>query len=125
MQIIQTEQSNRSIAHYSLATAHNHTLYLSGQLPRNMATGELIAGGIREQTQKTLENIEEVLTLAGCTKEDVLKCTIYTVDAAYWGDINEVYGQFFQLHKPARVLIPIRDLKNGCLIEIEAIAQIK
>ena len=123
MKCLETEASRNSIAHYSLGVIDRGTLYVSGQLPRD-EKGELVPGGIREHTQKALENVEAVLKMAGCTKEDVVKCTIYTTDGKYWGDINDVYAKFFGSHKPARVLIPIGELGNGCLVEIEAIAQI-
>lgn len=124
IQCIETDASRKSVAHYSPGTVHNGVLYVSGQLPRDMESGQLVAGGIREQALKALENVEAVLKLAGCKKEDVIKCTIYTTDGGFWGDINDVYKGFFGQHKPARVLIPIGDIGNGCLVEIDAIADI-
>ena len=121
IQCIETDASRKSVAHYSLGTVHNGVLYVSGQLPRDMESGQLVAGGNPEQA---LENVEAVLKLAGCKKEDVIKCTIYTTDGGFWGDINDVYKGFFGQHKPARVLIPIGDIGNGCLVEIDAIADI-
>ena len=121
---IETDASRRSVAHYSRGTVHNGVLYVSGQLPRDMESGQLAAEGIRDQTRKALENVETVLKLAGCGREDVIKCTIYTTDGSFWGDINDVYKEFFGQHKPARVLIPIGDIGNGCLVEIDAIADL-
>lgn len=121
MKFLETEASRSSVAHYSPGVIDRGTLYVSGQLPRN-DKGELPAGGIREQTRAALANVENVLHLGGCRKEDVVKCTIYTTNGAFWGDINDEYAKFFGEHKPARVLIPIGDLGNGCLVEIEAIA---
>ncbi len=121
---IETEASRQSVAHYSPGVVHDGVLYVSGQLPRDMESGQLAAGGIREQALKALENVEAVLKLAGCEKKDVIKCAIYTTDGGFWGDINEVYKGFFGQHKPARVLIPVGDIGNGCLVEIDAIADI-
>lgn len=125
IQRLETEASKQSVAHYSPGVIHNGVVYVSGQLPRDPKTGELAPGGIREQTRQALENVEQVLALAGCRKENVIKCTIYTTDGGFWGDINDVYKTFFGPHKPARVLIPIGEIGNGNLIEIEAIAERK
>ena len=122
MKCLETEQSRNSVAHYSPGVIDRGTLYISGQLPRN-EKGELPDGGLREQTRAALDNVEKVLHLGGCRKEDVVKCTIYTTSGAFWGDINDEYARFFGTHRPARVLIPIGDFGNGCLVEIEAIAQ--
>ena len=121
MKFLETEQSRNSVAHYSPGVIDRGMLYVSGQLPRN-ENGEIPSGGIREQVKVALENVEKVLKLGGCGKENVVKCNIYTTSGAFWGDINDEYAKFFGDHRPARVLIPMGDLGNGCLVEIEAIA---
>lgn len=123
MRKLETEFSKKSAGHYSPGVIHNETLYISGQLPVCLESGKCVEGGIRAQTKKALENVEFVLHEAKLSKENVVLCRVYTTDGGYWGDINEVYSEFFGAHKPARVVVPIGQLANGCLVEIEAVAE--
>lgn len=108
--------------HYSQAIIYNGTIYISGQLPINPFTGEKISGGIEEQTTQVLENIRVILKDAGSSLSKVVKTTVYVSDISLWGKVNEVYAKFFGNHKPARAVVPTRDLHHGFLVEIEVIA---
>jgi len=110
--------------HYSQAVQYNDTIYVSGQLPVNPFTGEPIQGDIEEQTLQVLENIETILKNAGSDKKKILKTTVYISDMSNWGRVNEVYRMFFGKHKPARAVVPTRELHYGVFIEIEAVAAI-
>ncbi|HCC71977.1 MAG TPA: enamine deaminase RidA [Bacteroidales bacterium] len=110
--------------HYSQAVQYNDTIYVSGHLPVNPFTGEFIKGDIQEQTRQVLENIETILNDSGSNKNKIIKTTAYISDMANWPKVNEVYNSFFGKYKPARAVVPTRELHYGVLIEIEAIAAI-
>ena len=123
MQAIHTTISENSKGHYAPAIVHNGIAYISGQLPLDYSLGEIEPSGtLEEQTKKSLHNLESILTLCNSKKENVLKTTIYISDMSYWAKVNQVYGQFFGSHKPARTIVPTNTLHFGSLIEIEAIA---
>lgn len=109
--------------HYSPGVLVGNTLYISGQLPMDLETGQLVAGGIEAQTKAALDNVERVLTAAGLAKTDVAMCRVYIPDMAYWDTVNDIYADFFGEHKPARVVVPTGALHHGALVEIEAIAE--
>ncbi len=108
--------------HYSPGVLVGNTLYISGQLPVDPATGQLISGGMEAQMNMALANVERVLTAAGLTKTNVALCRVYIPDMVYWDTVNDIYAAFFGEHKPARVVVPTRELHHGALVEIEAIA---
>ncbi|MFP3918365.1 RidA family protein [Lysinibacillus telephonicus] len=110
--------------HYSPAMISGNTVYVSGQTSADPNTGMPVIGGIEAETKMALKKLETVLHDAGCTKEQVVMCRVYIITADDWGPVNVVYSQFFGNHKPARAIIPIHELSNGCRIEIEAIAEL-
>lgn len=118
------ENSRKSNGHYVPGIISHGMLYVSGQLPMDPATGSLPEGGIREQTRTALANVDRILQAADTTREKVVQCRIYIPDVAYWDEVNAVYAEFFGEHKPARVIVPSRDLHGGALVEIEAVAEI-
>lgn len=115
----------RSNGHYALATIHQGTVYVSGQFAIDPETGEKKFGTIEEETLQALKNVESILTAAGSKKEQILRMTLYIPDVALWNEVNDVYEQFFGPHKPARTVVPTKDLHFGFKIEIEAIAYIE
>ena len=123
MQKIETQYSVRDGGHYSPATLWNDTLFISGQLSVDPETG-VPPEGLRAQARQALQNLDTVLTAAGARRSDVLFCRVYLPDVAYWGTLNEEYAAFFGSHKPARVVVPTGPLYGGCLVEIEAVAQV-
>lgn len=122
---VHTKYSKNGKGHYVPGMIHNDTLYISGQLSLDLETGKVVEGGVRAETQQTLENMELVLDAANVTKDDVVMVRIYTSDVKNWDVINEVYSAYFGSHKPARVIVPTTELHYGCLIEIEAMAEVK
>jgi 2-iminobutanoate/2-iminopropanoate deaminase len=119
---VQTDKAPAPAGHYSQATEFNNLIFVSGQLAIDPATGEKKLGTIEEQTLQTLENVKAIVEAAGGSLESILKMTLYVSDISLWGRVNEVYTQFFGAHKPARAVVPTRELHYGFLIEIEAIA---
>ena len=111
--------------HYSPAVEHNGLIFVSGQLPRNAVTGEVETGAIELQTELALRNVEEILQAAGSNLDYVLQFTIYVSDMELWDQVNEVYARILGEHKPARAIVPVKDLHFGTKIEIQAIAAVK
>ena len=110
--------------HYSPGVVSHGTLYISGQLPMDHASGRLAEGGAAAQTKAALENVERILLAAGAQKENVVLCRVYVPDVALWDEVNAAYAAFFGAHKPARVVVPTTTLHHGALVEIEAIAEL-
>ena len=107
---------------YSPAIEANYTLYVSGQIALDPATGKMIAGGIEEQTTQVLKNLKQVIERAGYTMESVVKCTVLLSDIAHYSTVNQIYMGFFPKDPPARMAFAVKDLPLGALIEIDALA---
>ena len=119
---ISTQNAPKPSGHYSQAIVHNNIVYVSGQLPIDPKTGEKRIGPIEEQTEQALKNLSEILKAAGCNINQVIKTTVYISDIGLWDRVNAVYSRFFGEHRPARAVVPTRNLHFGFQIEIEAIA---
>ena len=111
--------------HYSPGVISNGVLYISGQLPIDHSTGKIVEGGFEMQVKTALANVEAILKAADLSRDSVVMCRAYIPAVQYWDVFNRVYAEFFAEHKPARVVVPSRDLHNGALVEIEAIAEIQ
>ena len=111
--------------HYSPAVEHNGLIFVSGQLPMNQATGEVETGAIEAQTELALRNVEAILIAANSDLNHVLQFTIYISEIELWDKVNEVYKKVLGEHKPARAIVPVKDLHFGTKIEIQAIAAVK
>ena len=122
MEIVSTTDAPTPAGHYSQAIVHNDLVFVSGQLPVNPDTNEKIVSSIEEQTLLALNNLKAILEEAGSAINQVLKVTVYISDISLWGRMNAVYNEFFQDHKPARAVVPTKELHFGFQIEIEAIA---
>ena len=109
--------------HYTAGVISRGMLYVSGQLSIDPDTREVCQGDIKDHTRLALDNVDRVLKEAGVSRNDVVRCRVYTPDVNYWGPINEVYAEFFGEHKPARVIVSTTTLHFGCLVEIEAVAE--
>jgi len=120
--IINSEKAPKAIGPYSQAVEANGTLYISGQLPVDVATGKFIEGGIKEQAEQVMKNIAFVLEEAGYTFDNVVKSTCLLSDIAYFGEMNEVYAKYYTENCPARAAYAVKDLPMGAMVEIETIA---
>lgn len=120
--VIATTNAPAAIGPYSQAIEANGMVFLSGQIPINPATGEIVEGGITEQTQQVFKNIKAVLAEAGCTTANVVKTTVFLSDMAHFADMNAVYAQHFEQPFPARSAVAVKTLPKNVLVEIESIA---
>lgn len=119
---ITTKDAPAAIGPYSQAVRSGDLVFLSGQVALDPATGELAAGGIAQQVERTMKNLAAVLAEAGCTFDDVVRATIYVVDLAHYATVNEVYGGFFRPPYPARSTVQVAALPRGAQVEIDLIA---
>lgn len=122
MNIIATDNAPKAIGPYSQAIEANGTLYISGQIPLDPQTIEFVSDEIEAQTHQCLKNIQAILTEAGYTLENVVKCGIFLADMNDFSAVNAVYGEYFSAHKPARACVQVARLPRDAKIEIEAIA---
>ena len=122
MQSIETRDAPAAGGHYSQAVVHNGVVYVAGQLPIKPGSSERHVGSIEEQTEQTLRNVEAILNAAGSGLDRVLQMTIYVSDIELWGGVNAAYGRVMGAHKPARAVVPVKDLHYGYQIEIQVIA---
>ncbi|MCK4763621.1 MAG: RidA family protein [Candidatus Aminicenantes bacterium] len=121
---ILTAGAPQPAGHYSQAIVHDNIVYVSGQLPIDPHSGQKITGPIEEQAAQVLKNLFAILQAAGSGKDQVLKTTVYISDIALWDRVNTVYAEFFAEHRPARAVVPTKDLHFGFQVEIEATAAI-
>jgi len=124
MDHIYLKDAPKPAGHYSPGVVHNGLVYVSGQLPMDMKTREPFSGDIETQTELALRNVEAVLKEAGSDLDHVLQMTIYVSDIELWGKVNEVYARVLGDHRPARAVIPVKDLHFDTKIEIAAIAAV-
>jgi len=122
MQIIYTENAPTPIGPYSQAVKYENLIFLSGQIAIDPKTSELIGKDAAEQTKVIMENIKAILEEAGLNFNHVIKTTIYLKDLNDFAKVNEVYGQYFTEHKPARSTVEVSRLPKDALVEIEMIA---
>ena len=122
MQTIHTLNAPGPAGHYSQAIVHGGLVYVSGQLPVDPLSGDKRVGTIEEQAEQVLMNLRAILRAAGTDLDRVLKTTVYISDIALWAQVNAVYARHFGDHRPARAVVPVKELHFGFQIEIEAIA---
>jgi 2-iminobutanoate/2-iminopropanoate deaminase len=123
--IISTENAPKAIGPYSQAVAWNGLVYLSGQIPLDPATGQLVEGGIVEQTDRVLQNLKAVLEAAGSDLDHVLKTTVFLKDMSEFAHMNEIYGHYFAANPPARATVEVARLPRDVRVEIECVAAIR
>lgn len=121
-EIIATSAAPQAIGPYSQAVKAGGFLFLSGQIPLDPATGELVTGDIALQAARVMDNIAAVLATAGLDFAAVVKTTIYLTDLAHFAVVNEVYGSRFAAAPPARSTVEVRGLPKGAQVEIEVVA---
>jgi 2-iminobutanoate/2-iminopropanoate deaminase len=121
-EVIYTEAAPKPLGPYSQAVKAGNMLFVSGQIPIDPKTGEVVKGGIKEQTRQVLENIKAVLEAAGYTLNDVAMAFVFLADMNMFPEYNEVYAQYFKEKPPARVTVQAARLPRDVLIEIAVIA---
>ena len=120
--VIATDGAPKAIGPYSQAIVYGETVYCSGQIPLDPVTGQLVAGGIAEQTVRVLENLKAVLEAAGSSFDRVLKTTVFLKDMGEFAAMNEVYGRYFHVNPPARATVEAARLPRDVRVEIECVA---
>lgn len=122
MEFIATDKAPLPGGHYSQAVVHNGFIFVAGQLAFVPGQKEHRPGPIGEQTERTMANIEAILKAAGSGLDKVVQMTIYVSDMDHWGEVNAIYSRIMGSHKPARAIVPVKELHYGYGIEIQAIA---
>lgn len=122
MKSVQPSSQPKPKGHYSPGIEHDGLIFVSGQLPMDLVTREPFAGDIEAQTELALRNVEAVLHAGGSDLSHVVQMTIYVSDIELWGKVNETYARVMGEHRPARAIVPVKDLHFDTKIEIQAIA---
>jgi len=121
-EIVATGNAPQAIGPYSQAVKHNGLVFCSGQIPLDPATGQVVEGGIAEQTARVLDNLKGVLEAAGASLDSVVKTTVFVKDLSEFAAINAVYAKYFGTLAPARSTVEVARLPKDVKVEIEAIA---
>lgn len=125
IKVINTNKSPAAIGPYSQGIKVDNLLFISGQMPLDPNTGEVVSGTIKDQTVRAIENLKAILEEAGLTLDNVVKTTVFIKDMNEFANINEVYASYFTGTKPARSCVEVARLPRDVGVEIEAIAVIK
>jgi len=124
MRRIQTDSAPPPAGHYSQAIEHGGLVFVSGQLPVDQDRTPLADATVQAQTRLVLANIDRILEAAGSGLGRVVQMTIYVTDIADWPAVNEAYAAVMGDHRPARAVVPVRDLHHGVALEVQAIAAV-
>ncbi|CAH0347576.1 RidA family protein [Bacillus sp. CECT 9360] len=124
MKYVHTNEAPAAIGPYSQGIVVNNLLYSSGQIPLT-ADGVMLTGNVKEQTHQVFANLKAVLKEAGATLETVVKATVFIKNMDDFTEVNEVYGEYFSTHKPARSCVEVARLPKDALVEIEVVALVK
>jgi reactive intermediate/imine deaminase len=122
---VSTSAAPAAIGPYSQGVRAGELLFVSGQIPLDPATGQLVGGHVAEQTERVLRNLIAIVEGAGGGAEDVVRTTIYLVDLGSFAVVNEIYARFFEAPYPARSTVQVAALPRGALVEIDAIARVE
>jgi 2-iminobutanoate/2-iminopropanoate deaminase len=122
--VIRTDAAPGAIGPYSQAVVAGNLLFVSGQIPLDPATGEVVPGGVEEQVKRILENLEAILKAAGSGLDRVVRTTVFLVDLGEFPRMNEVYRSYFPAEAPARTTVEVSALPRGVRVEIDAIAMV-
>ncbi len=125
MQVVATGGAPKAIGPYSQGIVANGLLFTAGQIALDPATGEVVPGGVAEQTARVMENLRAILSAAGSGLDRVVKTTVFLADMGDFTAMNEVYAKAFGDHRPARSTVAAAGLPRGVRVEIEAIAAVR
>jgi reactive intermediate/imine deaminase len=120
-QIISTAAAPSAIGVYSQAVRVGNTIWVSGQIPLDPATQELVAGDIEAQVRRVFDNLQAIVTAAGASLDDVVKATVFLIDLAHFALVNKVMAEYFRAPYPARAAVGVAALPRGAQIEVECI----
>lgn len=123
LDFVSTAQAPKAIGPYSQATIANGLVYTAGQIALDPASGEIVPGGVAEQTEQVMRNLRAILEAAGTGMGRVVKTTVFLVDMGDFAAMNEVYSRAFGDHRPARSTVAVSGLPRGVRVEIEVIAE--
>jgi 2-iminobutanoate/2-iminopropanoate deaminase len=121
-EIITTDDAPKAIGPYSQAVRVGTLVFLSGQIPLDPKTGEVVLGDVADQTRRVMDNLAAVLRAAGVSLSEVVRSTIYLTNLADFTKVNEVYGSYFPTEPPARATVQVAALPRGASVEIDMIA---
>ncbi len=124
MRLVSTDEAPTAVGPYSQGVVAGGLVFVSGQIPFDPATGELVGGSFEEQVWRVLENVDAVLRAAGSARDRVLKVTVFLTDMDRFGERNRVYESFFAGHRPARAVVEVSALPKGVAVEMEAVAEV-
>lgn len=124
-EIIATDRAPGAIGPYSQAVRAGDFVFCSGQIPIDPATGDFVAGGVREQTHQVLKNLSEVLKAAGSSLKGVIKTTVFVEDMNDFAEMNQVYAEYFTENFPARATVQAARLPKDAKVEVECVALIE
>src|SRR4051812_44748923 len=119
---VSTDKAPSAIGPYSQGIVANGLLFTAGQIALDPKAGKIVEGGVVEQTERVMQNLEEVLRAAGATWSDVVKTTVYLADLSHFPTVNEIYGKRLGDARPARSTVQVSGLPRGALVEIDAVA---
>jgi len=122
--IIYTADAPAPIGPYSQAVQSGNTLFVSGQIAIDPASGDLVTSSIEDETKQVMKNLQAILTAAGMDFSNVIKCSIFLQDMNNFPKVNEIYGQYFQTDPPARETVEVAKLPKGVNVEISCIASV-
>jgi 2-iminobutanoate/2-iminopropanoate deaminase len=120
-EIVEAPAAPAAVGPYSHAVRSGDLLFCSGQIPLDPATGELVGATVAAQARRCLENLSAVCAAAGASLSDAVRLTVYMTDLDAFGELNEVYGSFFDEQPPARVTVGVQQLPKGAQVEIDAV----
>ena len=121
---VSTDKAPKAIGPYEQAIKVGELVFTAGQIPIDPQTGNLIAGGIAEQTRQVLENLKAVVEAAGSSLDKAVKATVFLKNIGDFAALNEVYGEYLGKAKPARSTVAVADLPRGALVEIDLVAMV-
>ena len=123
-QAVSTPSAPAAIGPYSQAIRAGHLLFLSGQIPLDPATGNLVEGGVEAQTIQVFKNIEAILKAGGTSFDGVVSATVYLADMNDFATVNSIYATYFSSPAPARATVQVARLPKDCRVEIQVIASV-
>jgi endoribonuclease L-PSP len=123
--VVFTDKAPKPVGPYSQAVCVSGWLYISGQIPLDPATGNVIEGDFRAQVVRVLENLKAIVEAAGGSIDNVVKVTVYLRDMSKFAEFNEIYSRYFSVSPPARSVVGVANLPRGVELEIDAIAYVE